>query len=308
MDFTLNTIEKFEKISKYPLKGFMLFHDYFISEEYPQITAFYSGKSNRLNSGIIKNLVGIIKESKKIQESFIMHKKSFTTVDFWGLLDYITDMYVSLLSILNSSKWLRSSRVNNKFSGAINFQHTLKNKQTLEDVVVDILSDSNFENDWLDIVISNDLQEKDWDIDGGKILQLSKSDVFQSNLVTTVVDNLIGEKIYGKDIDKHLQFEDDDLKVLSYQDTLKQTVNIYATLKRGDIPEFRILGVNNKLTVGGTIGQLFSDTIIQQFKATFLSDDLFDIVEVSKFEVVNDSVDIEYTVKTKYDKILNKTK
>ena len=179
-------------------------------------------------------------------------------------------------------------------------------QQTMESISQNILQDLDSDDDWTKIAIQNDLKEVDWDIDGGTKLTLFREKFIQ-NFVTSVIDNMVGENIYGLDIQKKFEFLDDDLKVLNYKDTVFQTVNILANLKKGDIPEFKSLGVNAGLYVGSNIANLAYGSIVREITKTFASDDLFINFQIKEIKLKEDSFFINFQVETKYKLLVQST-
>lgn len=85
---------------------------------------------------------------------------------------------------------------------------------------------------WVDLMLSNDLNEGDWEID-----KLTPLNVLINNtvdvVVTTILDQPIGKRIYGKDINRKITFVDNDLDIKIWQDNIEQKCDILLSLKRG---------------------------------------------------------------------------
>ena len=300
-----NTIEIFQNKTNFPLANFLVEANSFFSNEFNDIVNFYSGNKNTLDRSQIKKLNSLSEKALYLQRIFRDNKSKFNTVDFWELLDIIEDIKVKLSTSQNMSKYLRST-INNsidKKNGFV-FDTILENQETLEDANLKKLKNT-YEEDWFDIALENDLKEIDWDISGGKELKLRKK-IFQSDLVTSMIDNTVGEKIYGRDIKKKLTFEDDDLKSLDYKETVNQTVEILASLNKGDIPEYREIGIPIGLYKGSNFSRLNYSSIVRELNKNFSTDDLFSNFNVLEMEYKEGDLYIKYEVNTKYELVIIK--
>ena len=300
-----NTIEIFQNKTKFPLADFLVEANSFFSNEFNDIVNFYNGNKNTLDRSQIKKLNSLSEKALYLQRIFRDNKSKFNTVDFWELLDIIEDIKVKLSTSQNMSKYLRST-INNsldKNNGFV-FDTVLENQETLEDVNLKKLKNT-YEEDWFDIALENDLKEIDWDISGGKELKLRKK-IFQSDLVTSMIDNTVGEKIYGRDIKKKLTFENDDLKSLDYKETVNQTVEILASLNKGDIPEYREIGIPIGLYKGSNFSRLNYSSIVRELNKNFSTDDLFSNFNVLEMEYKEGDLYIKYEVNTKYELVIIK--
>ena len=298
-------IDKFIKITNYPIDQFLISAKDFFRRDYVQFVNFFSGKSSTLDKGSIKRLNTLVEQSLIISHLFMNKKRQMTTTDFWELLDSFEDIKTKIETTLNISKYLRSSIIANRNESGFVFSYSTTNEQTLESISRNVLSQSGYEDDWTNIAIENDLMEIDYDIAGGDQMQLRKK-VFQANIVTSMIDNTIGEKIYGKDIKKLLSYEDNDIATLDYHETVYQTAEILSQLEKGDIPEFPELGMNSSFYKGVNMSQLNYPSIVRELRRSFQTDDLFQNFEIKNFDVRDGDIFIEYKVDTKYELILIK--
>lgn len=301
-----NSVIEFERITKFQLRNFISSCGDFFEKDYPEIAKYFSGQSKDIDQKHFDTLKKLIISGGDCSTQFKLFRNKFQTVEYWELIDLIEDIRTKLLTSSQLSKWLRSSRTNSNFSSGFSFNYTMNYQQTMEDISSSVLETPNPQNDWaLDIAVKNDLKESQWDIDGGTNLTLFK-EFFQSQLVTSVIDNLIGEAIYGKDVDKKITFENNDLKVLDYRETLNQTVLIYCQLKKGDIPEFENIGIPSTV-IGGNLRSLTIPTVSREMKKTFLSNDIFAEFNISAIKYVEGNLFIEFEVRTKYDSVIKHT-
>jgi hypothetical protein len=299
----VQTIIEFEDLTKYKISTFTSDVYKFLKEDYPQITYYFAGSIDTVESRILNEHKRLLKEADIVIQQFKTNAEKLETVDFWELLDFIEDLRGQLQRIVKISKYMRSSRVDYTSGKGFAYQYTLGDGQTLEGISRDILQDENSEDDWSKIALNNDLLESNWNIDEGKQVTVYREKTMESP-VTTFVDNMIGERIYGIDIDRKITFENNDLKVLSYKDTVYQCVDVLSSLKKGDVPEFPYLGVNSSLYVGSTTAMLSYDSVVRDLTRNFSTDDLFINFNVSDISLQDDSFYLEYSVDTKYQLVV----
>lgn len=299
------TAEDFIKITKFPLLDYFSDIDNFFRNIYPLFITFYSGESKEFDQNNYKILATLISQSNDVSSLFGVYTNSFKTVDFWELLDLCEDIRSKLLTSNKIDKYLRSSITPGKTTLGIEYDYTLHSGETIENLSRTVLTSNNPENDWVDTALRNDLKEVDWSIDGGKHLKLVDNS-FQANLVTSMIDNTIGERIYGRDIDRNITFENDDLKVLSYKDTVYQAVDILSQLKKGDIPEFPTLGLSKEF-IGSNFNNVNYPGLIREYNRLFATDDLFVNFTVTHLAYEDGDITVDFEVGTKYDLVVLKT-
>lgn len=84
---------------------------------------------------------------------------------------------------------------------------------------------------------------------------------------------IFGESVYGKDLQKKLEFADDDLKVLGYKETIRQAFEIALNLRRGDNPEFPNDGLQSSLVIGQNLNSILYPSLLRQLYDVFAKDD-----------------------------------
>lgn len=297
--------DKFKDITQYPIDIYFLEAREFFQKDYPAMVSFFSGRTNMLDKSHITRLNKLTEQSMVIANLFYLKKRLMGTVDFWELLDSFEEVKTKLWTAMNISKYLRSSILANKSKAGFVFPYDLKPEQTLENISRMVLQETDFENSWTDIALENDLKEIDYDVLEGKHLNLRKR-LFQADLVTSMIDNTIGERIYGKDIKRLFKFANNDLEVLGYKDTVFQTVEILSGLERGDVPEFPELGINSQFYKGVNMSQMNYPSVVREMKRNFASDNLFRDFEIKSFKLEEGDIYIEYKVNTKYDLVIIK--
>lgn len=307
LSFTQNTIGKFSSILRYNVETYLDLYRIFLKNNYPLIYNYFTKPGTAPDSPSFDFLNSLIVEAGKLNALLKIHSKSFDKIDDWNLIDFIEDVKIKLDTISNTSKYTRSSSTKNSWaSTSIQTDIQLKRQQTIEDVTLSVYNDPNAQNSWIDISVQNNLFEQDYSIKGGKVIQVTKSITTSPNLfLQSIVDNLYGDKLYGLDFNQKFNWSNNDLSILSYIDTVKQSVKILIGLRKGDIPEFPNLGVDGTLLAGNDIGALFYVSIIRQLNAVFASDDSLVNFNVNKFRYYNGVNYIDFSVDTFYNFTFN---
>lgn len=303
---TKQTLDTFSLKIGYNVNDYMDLYSYFIQNNKVKITDYYQKQDVKPDVGSFEFLDNMIKESIKIDNLIKLHKDNMDSVDFWDLLDFIEDIRTSLETISNSHRYLRSSKSKNSWRTTnVTFEHVMSQNETLEDIVEQQLFSQQSDKDWVNLAIQNSLSEEDYTPEGSIKLQLTKNAEFGKNyFLDSVIDTLVGEKVYGKDIYKKLTFEDNDLKVLSYTDTFIQSITILVPLKKGDIPEFKTMGVDPRLGVGSNINVFEYGKIVAQLQETIATDDTIrGFMIMNLLYDNNGSVFIKYEANSFYDLI-----
>lgn len=297
--------DKFKKLTNYNIGEFLLESREFFTSDYNRFIDFFNGDSNFLDQTSVKKLNRLSEECFAISNLFLRNKKLMLTVDYWEVLDAFEDIKTKLQTTINLPKYLRSSIIANQNKSGFVFSYDILPQQTLENVSRNVLSESNSDNSWVNIAVENDLEEIDYDITNGERIKLRKR-IFQANLVTSMIDNTIGERVYGRDIKKLLSFKDEDLESLGYKETVFQTADVLSRLEKGDIPEFPQLGLDGRIYKGNNLSQLNYSSIVRELRNNFATDDLFKDFEVKDFKIVDGDIFIEYKVDTKYELVVIK--
>lgn len=305
MKFSKWTFDYFESISGIDVKQFFIDYERFVSTDLDRIISFFSGESE-LYSESFKNLELLIKKSKQIKQVFIDQQSNFSSFDFWNLLDSVEEIDLKLLTFTKTSKFLRSSIKDVSYNRSVENTYTLKQGQTLERVSENTLNSTNFLNDWADIAQRNNLTEEGYTTQGGILLSVVFDKIGGIANVDSVVDNIVGEKIYGIDVKRVIEFYDNDLAVLSYKETIEQIIDILCNLRKNDNPEFPEDGIVTSFVVGTNYGSLAFPSIVRQLFNTFATDDTISSFSLTNVKQEKDSLTLEAQIGTRIGEFIDK--
>lgn len=310
LNFNRNTVDYFSMVTRYDVSTYLELYSIFMQSNQPQILSYFRDRNVTPDATSFDFMEKLIHEAIKLDNLIKMHKNAFSRVDHWELVIMLEEMRDKLETVKNTSKWIGSSKAKNSWhSTSIQSSHVLQQNETLENISLDLNGRSgDNQNDWVEIAMENDLLESDYSVDGGNRLQLSKGISSSPNyFIKSVIATLVNQTMYGLDIDRKITFENDDIKVLNYNDTVLQAVNILILLKKGDVPEFPNFGIDADLGVGGNAGQLYHSAIVRQLKAVFSTDDSLRNFNVLKAVYEGGDLKIDYSVNTMYNLTVSST-
>lgn len=302
MPWSTDTLDKFTRITG--VNYTQIITDFFVfnRDKKQKIYDYYSGESTIPDGEAFRKLDDLRRDFTASIAILALNKESFNLFEDWELFGELEDINEKLNTIYNSSKFLRSALVTGNYNPTPLVEITLGNQQTLEKLASDLNADDP-QNDWATIFLNNQLTEEDYTPDGGAILQVS----FQGAdplILTSVVDNInTAEKTFGKDVQSRIDFVNDDLKTLTYKETLIQSARILSTLKRGGNPEFPDQGIDPALAVGNTLGSVSFPAIFRQIYQNFATDDSFKSFAITDVALDGDALRLDYQVRTRSDEI-----
>jgi len=289
--------DKFKDITGFDLEDYYTRFIDFINNKSQSIIDYYSGLLPTLDRNSFAEYESLLEESGQVIDLFDLNMERFKTVDFWQLMEFADDIRIKLETIGNFSKYARSSVSKESFVSEVSVETPIRASETIEELMSRYGS-TDRDNDWVNVAISNSLIQEDYNSEGGAILKLN----FKNNsrfFINSVVDNPEGEKIKGKDVDNYLQFVNEDLKILGYEDTLQQSINTLMELKKNDNPEFPQFGVDPSLIIGKTFKSIAIPSVVRQIYQTFSTDDVIKEIQIVDTEFSQDAVIMSLSIAIK---------
>jgi hypothetical protein len=300
MDITLRFIEKFEKASRIDLRLFLSNYVFFFEEILPEVLSFYAGSQSEIDSSKLEFLDTLKEDVNDILNFIAVNERIFDRYEDWENTEYLEDIRERILLTKRSWKFLRSSRGKRGFSNKIQFGYEAGRYETLESIARKKLDSEDFDNEWSKIAIENDLSETDYDLVGSTSLELNKLLEFNNLKLQSVVDSMEGENFYGKDVARLLEFTDSDLRVLTPNETFKQTVEIGSSLLQGDLPEFPTKGIDPEVFVGNNLASFAYPLFVRQISRVFNEDDTVLDFKVLSFERRGDGLFVRFSFQSFY--------
>lgn len=207
------------------------------------------------------------------------------------IFDQIEDFISVFRSIQNYSRWYKSSIIKGRFKTTTEVNFVLRQNQTLENLSQEI-GWQNQDEGALDLALRNKIKETDYDLQGGLIFKFAYQNE-KSLKLQTVVDEMTGENLLGKDIQAKLEFKNDDLVYLTPQDTFHQTCEILTNLMKNSNPEFPNDGFDKSAISNKNLMKVRLPSFIRQIYAVAKKDDTIASFSVSDIVESGDSLRIE---------------
>jgi hypothetical protein len=284
--------DNFHRITGYNLESFFERFSNFISLYSGNIINYYDGGS--LSNQSFNELEYLLKESKKISPLFEQYGQNFTFLGFWELLDKFTEIQTSLYTFENMGRWMRSSRLN-RFDSGVKVDRKIRQGETIE-LIAEETGHISPQDDWVGLSINNQLTEEEYTSDGGKIISI----VFQNNAnfdIDNIIDSLSGKNILGKDIKRKINFINNDLETVEYEDAIFQTLNTILGTVKGSIPEFKEDGIDSEM-VGTNVSTIQYPSMFRSLLSMFQKDGRWTEIGLLDLKREEDNVFMKLECKT----------
>jgi len=299
MDLKKNDIDLFFRVTNFDLKSLLADWSLFVDNDLPRIESFFRRDITRLDSNIISRFEDLKLRVKECIETIRNKKSVLSSFRFWEILELVEDIKTKVDVVDNFNKFLRSSIINSTTGSNIVIDYTRGQNESLENISRNLLSDDDFDNSWVGIALSNNKREEDYDNTGGDAFKIEFTSPEQSELDSIIDVMTSSDKLYGIDLSRDLEFVDDDLLILSYFETFKQSVDNAMSLKKGQNPEFPFDGIDSRIAIGYNYSALSLPVIFRQIIGSVSKDD-----SIKSFKIINirndqDALFIEYETSSK---------
>lgn len=301
--FVMGTIlDTFKSITRFDLQSYFTEFSSFITEDYQKIVD-YTQNGADLPASVVTRLESLKSDMLQVNDLFNIYidRLSAETSEMWEVLDTFESTKVTLLTVANSERWMRTTKSVLQ-SDAVKNDSILRQGQSFENLSGEI-GNSTPDNSWSDLAINNDVKEEDYSFEGGNKLKISFTNSLNFN-INSVIDSLNGEKIYGLDLDRTLTFASNDLSTLSYKETILQQTEILVGLIKGSVPEFPLDGIGKDL-VGVNKNAIQYPILLRQQAAVFEKDDRYKSVLINNLSTVEDSLVIDMQITTRLNEVLD---
>lgn len=297
----MDMYEKFLSVTGYNIKDFFQSYIDFCSEYYPYIVDYYQG--GEINADSFYELDKLIAQINIIEPLFQLHENKLDDISMWELLESFSEIVTKLTTIKNSDRWLRSASVGR--TNTLQLEKQLRTGETFE-TVSEQLELENPEDDWVDIVVPQYIIEEDYITgQGSNTFSVNLKNV-GINYVDNVVDTLVDENILGKDLSTEFVFENEDLKIIKFQKSMEQALQIILEAVKGCIPEFTDYGLPSDF-IGQTTNAIQYPIIFKSLMNMFQRDNRWASAELIDLKKVEDSIfmKVRATTVTKEDFLIN---
>jgi hypothetical protein len=306
MQLDPNILSEFKQITGKDIAGYFINAMRFFNGDYSTIVNYYSGITSTISSKPFANFDTLKQQNKDVLETFKEHSRQFNNLKWFLLIEQIEEVDNRLQTLSKINKWARSSLTKVAYDPSFQVEYVMKQNQTLENVASNIEGSQNPNDDWVDIALQNRLSEEDYTPEGGTNVNLSFKRLNVNFNINAVVDVISGKSVYGKDINRQLQFDGDnnDLKVLGYDDTILQAADILANLRKGDNPDNPDHGLQANVIAGGNKAIFNFPVITRQMSASFSNDDTLKNFTINNLSIDQDNLACDYTVATRIGEVI----
>jgi HPt (histidine-containing phosphotransfer) domain-containing protein len=288
----ISAANEFENITKFELRRY--FEDYrdFLQNDYSDVYAYYSGTSENIDSLKINKINNLLVRSDNLSRTFQTFSGKLGNVGYWELQQYCQDLRDTLERISKLPKYLRTAKSCRGYKPYIQINEDIGGMRTIQDVADKVGNITEQE-----LILNNDIEEENYEID-----ELSNITAFVNNqndvVVTTIIEQPIGKKIYGKDLNRKISFSQNDLAVVKYEDNIEQKCDILLALVKGDVPEFPNLGKSN---VSDNYSNFNYAELVSELRDSFYQNDIFKNINIINIDVKDGSgVFMTCGINTKY--------
>lgn len=285
---------EFQNITKYDLLSYFTDYRDFMQNDYSYVYDYYAGNTETIDSERLNTLDDLQQRSTNLLRTFHTFAGKLGNVAYWELQSYCQDLNDTLQRISKLPKYCRTAKTYRGYKPYVQISGNIGGMKTVQDLATEIGSITETE-----LILNNDLEEEDYEIDELKqISALVENTQSTGVVVSTILEQPVGDRIYGRDIMREITIEDNDLKRVEYQDNVEQKCDILLELTKGDVPEMPTFGKD--LIIGKTYASFNYGEYVSDLINTFMQDDLFDSVEVTDLTFANGDVTATVDIKTKY--------
>lgn len=283
----------FQNITKFDLRQYFIDYRDFLTNDFPDVSNYYAGKIETIDAAKIKRLKDLITRSRNLLQQFSTFATKFSNVGFWELQQYCQDLNETLERITKLPKYNRVSKSPRGYKPYIQASYSVGGMRTMEDVAREI-GETTTESE---LILNNDLEEENYDID-----KLSNINALVNNtsgvVVDTILETPVGNRVYGRDIQRKIEIEGNDLKIVEWEDNVEQKVEILLMLEQGDIPEMPNLG---RAVIEGSNYRDYNYTeLLTDLRNVFYQDDLFAYLGITDVSYKDGDISVNVEVNTKY--------
>lgn len=283
---------EFQNITKFDLLQFFTDYRDFLQNDYPDVYSYYSGETESIDVNKLNSLSSLLSKCNDLTRTFQTFAGKLGNVGYWELQQYCQDLKDTLERINKLPKYCRTSKSCRGYKPYIQVNEDIGGMKTTQD-----LSEQLGDISEAELILNNDLKEEDWEID--KLSQVTAFIDNSTNLVVdTIIEQPIGKKIYGCDINRKISFSDNDLSIVKYEDNVEQKCEILMELNKGDVPEMPNFGKN--VISGNSYANYNYAELISDIQDNFLQNPLFYSVDIVDINYRESDIYVTCEIKTKY--------
>lgn len=285
---------KFQNITKFDLYRYFIDYADFMRNMFPYVRAYFAGESESVNSTYMERMNDLMERSDTLIRIFQTFGAKLGNVGYWELQNYCQDLRDTIYRVSKLPKYLRTSKTSRGYKPYVQTNFSVGGLRDFRDISAAINNSDITEES---LILNNDFEEEDYEIDD---LTTAKAYVRNNTgvAVKTILEQPIGNAVYGRDIDCKITFELNDLAVKEYEDNVEQKIKILLELIAGDVPEFPNFGRSK--TAGDNLSDFNYADLLREVQSVFLQDDLFLSVDIENIRIQDGDIYVTLNILTKY--------
>ena len=305
MAVSLDTIRMFTKRTYFDLSSHLLSYKDFVHNGYPILARYYDGSLDSVPQSTSEQFSELIRDAARLSNIMDNTGEVFDSYDYWELVELADDIKGQLARFAELGRFRRSSRFNILNARGVMVNHMVLDYESPEKVAQRDKVDPY--NEWVDFYQKDGIHEIDYKADkGGYYVSINKPNS-ERLFLYSVVDYMIGEKVYGKDMDANFRYSDNDAFVLSYRETTAQSVRVLSSTMKSEITSDFSIGISPDLLVGNNYGVQSVIFIQRELEEVLSSDDTLKTVVITSVDRVGTTMNISFEVETFYNYTLKQT-
>jgi len=254
----------------FDVKGFMEESIHLIQDGQASLMSYYT-QGGDYPKEYFDLLDSLVIKAKSIYRKVAINRDFLNNYIDFVIFDQIEDFVSQFNMINNYSRWMRSSLIKGMFKNTTEVNFVLKQNQTLEELSAQA-GYLDRDEGALDMALRNHIKETDYTTDGGLVFKFAYENDNAISL-QTVIDEMTGENIMGKDIQSKIEFKNDDVVALAPYQTFLQACEILTGLMKNSNPEFPFDGFDKEAISNKNIMRVKLSTYIRQMYAVVSKDD-----------------------------------
>lgn len=284
---------KFQEITKFDLYQYFVDYADFMRNKFPYVRNYFAGYSEGVDASYIERMNDLMERSDILIKLFNTFGAKLGNVGYWELQNYCQDLRDTIHRVTKLPKYLRTSKTARGYKPYVQTEFSVGGYRDFKDIAAAINKDEISDES---LILNNDFEEEDYEID-----ELRNAKAYVPNNTTasvkTILEQPIGEAVYGRDIDRKITFQENDLVVKEYRDNVEQKIEVLLEMMVGDVPEFPNLG---RTKVGDNYSNYNYTELLREVRSVFLQDDLFLDVSIEDIKIEQGDIYVTLEILTKY--------
>lgn len=291
----MTLFDKFKNLTGISIKDFYTDLLDFYDNYHTDILNYYTNYAFQYPGDAFFKYNQVCKQLELIISKISLYKGNFEVVNIWDLVDELDTIKEKLETIPAYPRIYQVGFYKKQNDGDEYQTYIMGPHETIDSVARD------YNQNTTDLILINELKEENWTDAGGKtiILKTNLDNAIPDSVQEEVVfDVLLGKNLLGKDLPPFFSIDEDeeDLTILTPEQTFLQAVEILFNLQMGQIPEYPNIGIDKSIygeCTKGNMGFTFP-VLLRQLNIALETDDTILNFQIDNIELNDD--EMSYTI------------